>query len=217
MSSSSDTLVLRDPGAAGVTDLRMPDLRYDTAGHDGGRGGSADPFLEELADSVSNAARARGYATGWAQGHRDAEVALGLEAEAAAERERTRAAEHAECLAALRRAAEVAQHELAHACRRVDEQALELALELTREIVGSVVPDPARVVARVAGLLPEHDVCSVRLHPDVALAADELRELGVTVVADPTLERADAVAQADDHVVDLRVEGVLERLREVLS
>lgn len=218
MSSSTEALVIRDRGAAELTGLRMPELRYDVVGPgEHGRAGAADPLLEELADSVSSAARAQGYATGWAQGHRDAEAALRLEAEAAADRERERVAEHAASLEALRRAAEGLQLELAHACRRVDEQALELALELTRELVGSVVPDPEHVVARVSGLLPEHDVCSVRLHPDVAASADGLREVGVAVVADPSLGRADAVAQADDHVVDLRVAGVLDRLREVLS
>lgn len=198
MSSSTDVLAV--PEVPVLADLRLPQLRP--------------------VEPTRDAARAQGYAVGWAEGRRAAEAAVQSEAEelrrvVAADEER-RDAEHAAAVAALREAAEVARVALVEACRRVDEQAAVLALELTRTLLGDVVPDPAAVVGRVVGLLPEHAVATVRLHPDVAAVAGDLRDLGIVVVADPTLGRADALAHAEDHVVDLRVDRAVARLAEVL-
>lgn len=200
MSSSSDAALLRHPAAEAVG-MRMPEL--------------------SVVETTRAAARSQGYAVGWAEGRRDAEAAVRAETDdlvrAAAAREERRADEHAAALAALRRAAESLHDQVSGTCRRVDEQAGRLALELTRTLVGAATPDPEHVLARVTGLLPEHPLSTVRLHPDVAAGADDLRAFGVAVVADRALGRADAVASADDHVVDLRVDEALERLREVLA
>lgn len=182
----------------------------------------ASPRLPELraVETTRETARAQGYAVGWAQGRREAEAAVRAEvdelARTTAVREAQRDAEQAAALAALRQAAGAAQELLAAACDRVDEQAAALALELTRALLGALEPDPAHVLGRVTGLLPEHAIGSVRLHPEVAALAGDLTDLGVLVVADPSLGRADAVAQADDHVVDLRVDEALARVAEVL-
>ncbi|GAA1436043.1 hypothetical protein GCM10009641_33790 [Mycobacterium cookii] len=198
MSSSTDLLPV--PEVPELAGLRLPQLRP--------------------VEPTRAAARAQGYAVGWAEGRRAAEAAVQAEAEelrraAAADAER-RDADNAAAVAALREAAAGARAVLAEACRRVDEQAAVLALELTRTLLGDVVPDPAAVVGRVVGLLPEHPVATVRLHPDVAAVAGDLRDLGVVVVADPTLGPADALAHAGDHAVDLRVDQALARLAEVL-
>lgn len=184
-----------------VAPLRMPDLRS--------------------VETTREAARAQGYAVGWAQGRREAEAsarsaAEDLAADAAA-RESRRDAEHTAAVAALHETARAAHDLLAAACRRVDDQAAALALELTRTLVGAAHPDPAHVLERVVGLVPEHPVVSVRLHPDVAALAGDLRELSIAVVEDPALGRADAVVHADDHVVDLRVDEALARLSRVLG
>lgn len=172
-------------------------------------------------ETTRETARAQGYAVGWAQGRREAEAAVRAEvdelARTTAVREAHRDAEQAAALAALRQAAGAAQELLADACHRVDEQAAALALELTRALLGALEPDVAHVLDRVTGLLPEHAVGSVRLHPEVAALAGDLMDLGILVVADPSLGRADAVAQADDHVVDLRVDEALARVAEVLG
>ena len=193
---SSSTEVVRP-----LAGLRLPELR--------------------AVETTRETARAQGYAVGWAQGRREAEAAVRAEvdelARTTAVREAQRDAEHAAALAALRQAAGAAQELLAAACHRVDEQAAALALELTRTLLGALEPDPAHVLARVTGLLPEHAVGSVRLHPEVAVLAGDLTDLGILVVADPSLGRADAVAQADDHVVDLRVDEALARVAEVLG
>ncbi|SEB89568.1 flagellar assembly protein FliH [Nocardioides exalbidus] len=181
------------------------------------------PELQTL-EATHDTARAQGYAVGWAQGRRDAEAAARAESEELARssvaHEARRDAEVAAAVAALTAAVTAAHDLLAAACVRVDEQAGALALELTRALVGATLDagsDPAHVLDRVVGLLPGHAVASVRLHPSVAAVADDLVALGVQVVADPTLGPADAVAQADDHVVDLRVDEALSRLAEVLG
>ena len=195
MSSSTEVRPLALDG------LRLPELRTVEATHD--------------------TARAQGYAVGWAQGRREAEAAVRAEADelvrAAAAHESQRDAELVAALAALREAAGAAHEVLAAACRRVDEQAGALALELTRTLVGVVEPDPAHVLDRVLCLLPEHAVAAVHLHPEVAAVAGDLTEHGLRVVVDPALGRADAVAHADDHVIDLRVDEALARLSEVLA
>jgi hypothetical protein len=57
------------------------------------------------------------------------------------------------------------------------------------------------------------------MHPDIAAgaAAVELEELGLKVVADATLARADALVGFDGSVIDLRVDSALERVREALA
>lgn len=191
------------------TEVRPPSL-----------GGLRLPELGTV-ESTHDSARAQGYAVGWAQGRREAEASARAEADelarASAAREQRRDAELAAAVSALHEATAAAHQLFADACRRVDEQAGVLALELTRTLVGALEPDPTHVLDRVLGLLPAHAVASVHLHPEVAAVAGDLTDLGVVVVADPSLGRADAVAQADDHVVDLRVDQALARLGEVLG
>ena len=77
---------------------------------------------------------------------------------------------------------------------------------------------PADVVRRVLAVLPSDVDAVVRLHPDVArtVSAGDLGT-GVVLEADPTLGRADALVQLEEHVVDLRVATTVRRLREALS
>jgi flagellar assembly protein FliH len=195
MSSSTD---LARPDV--LPGLRMPELRTVEATH------------------VS--ARAQGYAVGWAQGRREAADSAQAETDrlvaATAAAEARREGEHAAAVAALREAAALAHDALAEACRRVDSQASVMALELTRELVGAAAADPTHLLDRVVGLLPLHAIVSVRLHPAVAAVAGDLAEHGIVVVPDPTLALGDAIAHAEDHVVDLRVDEAMTRLAEVL-
>ena len=224
MTSSTD-LVLRHGASGDVAGLRMPELRPGTWARlerdDTGGDEATDLLLDRLTGTARASARAQGYAVGWSEGRRDAEAAVLQELEssrrAAAAREEERSARHAAAVAALDAAAQQLREQVEATCARVDDQASYLALELVRELVGAVTPDPAHVVGRVLGLLPDRPVVSVRLHPDVAAAAGDLRDRGVTVVGDPAMERADAVVQGDDHAVDLRVGEALARLQEVLG
>ena len=196
MSSSTD---LVRPEA--LPTMRTPELRTVEATHE--------------------SARAAGYAVGWAQGRREAAEAVQAESAqlvaATAAAEARREAEHAAALVALREATTLAHDALVETCRRVDDQASVMALELTRELVGTFGVDPLHLLDRVIGLLPSHPVVSVRLNPAVAVIAGDLRDQGITVVADPTLGVGDAVAHTEDHVVDLRVDEAVARLAEVLG
>lgn len=199
MSSSTD-LTRPEAGSQALPGLRMPELKTVEATH--------------------ASARAQGYAVGWAQGRREAEAAVRAETEqlftATAASEARREAEHAAAVAALREAAVAAGRAMAEACHRVDDQASILALELTRELVGTLGVDPVHLLDRVIGLLPQHEVVSVHLNPAVAVIAGDLRDQGIAVVADPTLGVGDAIAHTADHVVDLRVAEAVARLAEVL-
>ena len=201
---------------AAVRVLTMPELRSV----------SADQVTEQLLDRVSEsarqAARAQGYAVGWAEGRRagEADVTAELAAvheQAAADAVR-REAEHAAAVRALQQAAAQLAERTAEVCRAVDAQASTLALELTRELVGAPddVEAAAHVVERVLGVLPDHPVVRVRLHPAVVAGAGALREREVAILPDPDLGPADAVVEADDHVVDLRVGTALARIAEAL-
>ena len=202
---------------AGPAPAPLPDLgagRWE-------RWAVAGQVTDPLSGTDRDAARAQGYAVGWAEGRRDAEAGLRaerqLEAERQAAADATRRTEHAAAVRALCDAAERLGVALTEVCGRVDAQAARLALDLTRELVGRAPTDGDHVLDRVRALLPDHPVVRVRMHPDVAAAAGDLRDRGVAVVADLTLGHSDALVEADDHVLDLRVAEALDRLAEVLA
>lgn len=178
--------------------------------------------LADLAESTRAAARAQGYSVGWAEGQRAAREAVREEALAAEQdrlrREAERATEHRDAVAALTRAAAALETAVTEACARIEAQGSELAWELTRELVGHELrtTESADVVRRVLALLPAEPTVRVRLHPRDAADADVLATDGVVIVADPTLAPGDALVEADDHVLDLRLETALARVREVL-
>lgn len=228
MSSSSEARVVRGVSAAAATGLATPDLRAGAWTRLGGERVLGDAVTEQtlssLAESTRAAARSQGYAVGWAQGRREATESARLVAEEADRRrtaeEARREAEHRAVVAALEAATAELHGVLAAACTRVEDRASELALELTRELVGhelAVSDAPGEhVVRRALTLLPDRGVARLRLHPDVAATVTGLPTT-VTVVADPVLGLGDALVETDEHVVDLRIGSALDRLREVLT
>jgi flagellar assembly protein FliH len=195
---------------------------------------ATESLLGDLAARTRDAAQAQGYAIGWAEGRRAAAArAAAVAAQAAQARaaeDVVRRREHAEAIEALARAAEQVRGLLGELTQAIEAQAAGLALALTEELVGHAVrsADPADVVRRVLAVLPDAPVApvtpvatvapvaTVRLHPAVAAAARDLTERGVVVTADPELDRADALVEAEGAVVDLRVGEAMARLREVL-
>lgn len=182
-----------------------------------------ESMLDGLATKAREAARAQGYAVGWAEGRRAAaDQAAAEEAERTARHqgaESRRQAEHDDAVAALGRAAEQVRGLLDELAAAVEQQASELACALTAEILGAHTAS-ADAVARVLRVLPAVPVGRVRLHPAVvsAEAARDLAGRGVEVVADAALGRADALVESPDgSVTDLRVDAAMERVREVLS
>ncbi len=228
MTSSSEGLVLRGDRAGTATPLRTPDLRSGGWTRFGNAGVLGDAVTEQtladLADRTRAAAEAQGYAVGWAQGKREAEAGERL---AAVERdarlrseESRRHAEHTAAVTGLREAAAALRDATTEVCTHVEETASELACALTAEILGLTVAavTPADVVRRVLALVPNGPLATVRLSPAVCrdAAAADLPD-SVTLRADPTLGPADAVVELEDHVLDLRVDQALARVREVLS
>jgi flagellar assembly protein FliH len=226
-----DGRVLRGEQAASVGLLSTPELRTGTWTRFGGERGLGDPVTEEvlsgLAETTRAAARAQGYSTGWAEGRREAAVeaaALRAETEQAhREAEARREAEHRSAVEGLARAAALLQQQVDATAAEVEEHALALALELTEALVGhelAVAPDPVGdVVRRALAALPQGLPVTVRLAPSVAgdPALAVLREQGVTVVTDPSLDPHDALVESTVEAVDLRIRSALDRVREVLS
>lgn len=182
--------------------------------------------LGSLAERTHSAARAQGYAVGWAEGRQEALVRMS-EAEAEAEQrhrdeEQRREQEHRAALSVLADAADALRRATGEATAKIADQATELAFELTRTLVAhelSVAADPgAAVIARVLASLPDDATTVVRVGPTTAdsHAAVLLQEHGVRLVVDPDLGTGDAVVETDTTAVDLCVTSALARLREVL-
>ncbi len=227
MSSSSDA-VLRKDSLGELRTAARPDLRTGVWTRLGDPSVLGDAVTEQalgsLAEATRTAARAQGYAVGWAQGRQEAlaqaEADARLLVEDALRAEERREAEHRDALAALRQAASGLRGAVQGVCELIGQEATDLAFEVTRALVGhelAVVADPgADVVRRVVSALPG-DAVQVRLHPSVASSASAaLADQGVRVVPDPTLEPSDAMVETDDAVLDLRIGAALDRLREVL-
>lgn len=224
MSSSSET------GSRAWRHAERPDLRsgvWTRLGHPSVLGDDVtEQALGKLAERTRDAARAQGYAVGWAEGRQEAlaraEDAARAAERAAADRDRQRDGEHRRAVDALNAAAAELRGAIGDACERVAMQASDLAFEVTRELVGhelALEEDPgAGVVRRVLAALPAAHAATVRLHPATAesVAARSLAEQGVTVRPDPALAPDDAVVEVDDAAIDLRIESALDRLRQAL-
>jgi flagellar assembly protein FliH len=208
--------------AAGVTALPTPDLPADEWAD---TNELARTVLGELAETARAQAQAQGYAVGWAQGRRDARMAAAdatrRAEQAAREAELRREAEHRAAVTALHRAADELRGAVEEACGTVALQGTDLALALTETLLGhelSTATD-ADVVRRTLRLMPAPTTATVRLHPDVAASAavQQLSDAGLTVVADPSLQRDDALVEVDGSVTDLRISTAMERLRQALA
>jgi flagellar assembly protein FliH len=184
----------------------------------------AQTVLGEVAEKARAEAEAQGYAVGWARGRRAASEAAAAEAEtvatSAAQAEARREAEHRAAVAALESAAAQVRDALADLREQLASQGTDLALAITETVLArelSVLTD-ADVVRRVMATLPP-PAAKVRLHPHVAGSVDakELADAGLVVTADPALDHADAVVEADGSVTDLRIATAIERLRDVLA
>lgn len=227
MSSSSSA---EAAGARPWRHAERPDLRsgvWTRLGHSSVLGDDVtEQALGRLAERTRHAARAQGYAVGWAEGRKEAlargEDTAAAAAARAAEREQERDAEHRRALAALQAAAAELRGAISDVCERVAHQASDLAFEVTRELVGhelGLEEDPgAGVVRRVLAALPAAHVATVRLHPAVveSAAARSLGEQGVTLKPDPGLAPDDALVEVDGAAIDLRIESALDRLRQAL-
>jgi flagellar assembly protein FliH len=221
--------VIREDAAIApeISEIDRPELRV---GHWTRLGGDAvlgdattESALDRLAEAARSAAQAQGYATGWSEGRR----AAAEEASAAAERreqhqraeESRRNREHQAVLARLDAVADALEQAVDRAADVVETRALALALELTEIIVGrTLATGDADGVRRALRLLADEPAGRVRLSPTEAMspAGRDLADRGIVVVADPGLRDGDVMIETDDRVIDARITGTLERIRQVL-
>jgi flagellar assembly protein FliH len=228
MTSSSEARVLRADQAVTAHSLRAPDLRvgnWTRFGSDTVLGDAAtEDTLSVIAERARSAAEAQGFAVGWAKGVREAQAAEQLAAVERREREERdsarREAEHAAVVAALQAAVAELHQASATLSSRLSSQAAELAIAVTEEVLAHVAEEltPADVVRRALHVVPEDaDAATLRLSPSVARHALEAGlPAAVSVVADPALSPADALVELHDHVLDLRVDRAVQRVREAL-
>lgn len=231
-STSAESVVLRGLPEGDVADSGVGgDLRTGTWTRLGGAGVLGDAVTEgtltSLADQARAAARAQGYAAGWADGRRRAlDSARDVEAQLhvrAAEDRAAAVAEQRSLVEALTTATERCCADLTSRYDDLARQALDLALQIAEEVLQRelAVADRPGLDALRRALAPvdPRTAVTVRLHPAdrAALDPSALDGRAVTVVDDPTLSRGDARAETDHGVVDATVAGALARVREVLG
>jgi flagellar assembly protein FliH len=232
MTSSSESAagsrVLRADQAASAYALRTPDLRAGTWTRLGSGAALGDTATEDtlsaLAERTRATAEAQGYAVGWAKGVREAQAAEQLtatEREVRDERDRTRReAEHAAAVTALQEAAAGLHRAKTELCGRLGEQAAALAVAVTAEVLGRRAAEqtPEDVLRRALDVLPDDaTAATLKLSPAVARHALEAGlPASVTVAVDADLSPADVLVELHDHVLDLRVERAVARVREAL-
>ncbi len=220
-STSSDPVVLRD----------LPDLRSGRWTRLGNREVLGDQVTEStlaaLAEDARVAARAQGYAAGWAEGRRTflAQVAAAEREHAArraAEEDRARV-EHRAATMALATAVDEAQTEVRRTRDLLAARAVDLALQIAEAVLGrelELAADPgADALRRAVELLPVDVPVTVRLHPAdrAQLDAGVLGNRSVRLVDDSALGRGDAVVETEEQVVDATIGAALARVREVLA
>jgi flagellar assembly protein FliH len=231
-STSSDGVVARDlPAETLSTPEHGADLRAGAWTRLGSGGALGDAVTEAILGGIAErshqAARAQGYATGWAEGRRvalarAAEEAEAVRREADADRAR-RDAEHRDALAALDAAVGQLSTRLAETVDALAGRSVEVALELTHAILGREVAtatDPGGdALRRALALVDPHVAVTVRMHPADRATLDPaaLQGRAVAVVDDPSLGRGEAVAETENTLVDATVSAALERVREVLT
>lgn len=178
--------------------------------------------LEQLRREATD----QGYADGFAKGM----AAAGLAVDQATEQARAEVtADHAarvqrceSALSALGQAASLLHDRSRPALDDLADLVVATALDLAEAVVGrelAVVASPgADALARALRVLPEEAVVTIRLHPDDLATLDPAEApAGVTLVADPSVQRGGALADSGAQHVDAQLGPALARVREALG
>ena len=187
-----------------------------------------DVYAEEL-ERLRGQARAEGFAAGHAEGLAAAEEVVAQTERAAAER-------LAEVQARWERRLVSATAALGAAVTRLDEAAQPVADDIRDSILTAVVTlvedllgrelalaeSPGLdAVRRAMTLVPREAPVVIRVHPDdlAEIPAEALAALPetATVVGDPSVERAGAVAETGPQRIDALLGAALERVQAVLA
>lgn len=184
-----------------------------------------EDFLSRLAVEVEQRARAQGYAAGWAEGRRDADVLAETErlhrAEQALVQEARRDREHGEGLNVLAGAAQALRDAVTEVCDSVAAQATQISCALTEALIGhelSLLENPGiEALQHALALAPDKPLIRIRLSPAEAEKAAALTpNLAAKIAGDPSLGPADVMLDFDDSVLDHRISGAVSRALEVL-
>ncbi|MCW2640943.1 MAG: flagellar assembly protein FliH [Dactylosporangium sp.] len=186
----------------------------------------------EVANRLRAEAQAAGYATGWAQGRREAElVARGARDQTAAQVQQEaeiQAIRVEQALVAVSLAAADLQRRMVPVAAEFEDLIVGTAFALAEAVIGrelAVAAEPGRdAVARALALAPTGRPVTVRLHPadhETVTGGQpcpvEVEGRTVTLLADPSLQPGDAVAECDATTIDARIAPALARVREVLG
>lgn len=191
------------------------------------------PVDSDAVARVKEEARTAGYAEGWAQGQREAAVALAAaEDRAVAEEQRyaaQRAAATQQALGALARAAAALDARTAATVDEIEQLVAGYAVELAEAILARELADPAtrgaEALRRAMTLAPPTGAATVSLHPDDYRLLAESATDGEYVVdgrpvrlrPDAALRPGDAIAEIGATTVDATVAAAVRRAREVLG
>jgi flagellar assembly protein FliH len=181
--------------------------------------------LAAEAEDVRAAARASGYAAGWAEGRRAAAAeALAEKVRLDAEDARLRLATRGRADVAITAAVEDWTRRTTPVLDDLADLVVDAALDLAEAIIGrelsaSARPETARLALRRAltPLAPGTPVV-VRMNPvDLQSVDTGTAHEGhlVQLVADPSLSSGDAVAEQEGATVDARISSALARARAV--
>lgn len=232
MSSSPDSNpagVLRGAAAQEAVSARF-DTNLAGAGGRIPRSASVDA---ELA-TARRAAKAAGYAAGWAEGRRAANIqAADARKAVEAENQRYTTARQAALHRALATVAAAATHleqRAVPAAADIEDQLVSAAFTLAEAVLGrelALADSPGRdAVARALELVPVGRPVLIRINPaDYARLTEEADHEGplvidgrtVSLAADASLASGDAVAESDATVVDARLSAALLRVGEALG
>lgn len=194
------------------------------------RGGTQ--IIGELAEVARAAAQTAGYAEGWAQGQRAARVAAQAalaQSQAAAEAaQRAQLAALDRAVGAVARAASSLEARVTPMAEDLEDMIMGFAVDLAEALLARELSDvgvrAAEAARRAMALAPASFPVTLRLHPDDLriLSGDRPAEYTfegrhVGLVADPSLEPGDAVAECGATTIDASLAEARSRVRALLD
>lgn len=236
------------PGAVPATRFELP--AFETSLPDSPTvrsfalaGGATIP--PEVLASATAAARATGYAEGWAKGIDEARTTTAIRFAAEEQALAERAADAQRAIDAVHHAATELQHRRLATAVDVQEQIVAAAWEIATALVGDVLADDERrgrsALTRALALSPSDEDVLVSVSPEdfaVLLATedstppdtdpamtpptrDAIRQQRglrtVTIVPDAALAPGDATATSGATTIDARLTSAVERVKAVLA
>jgi flagellar assembly protein FliH len=178
-----------------------------------------DPYPSATAEVLPGAVD-HGEGLGFLAGHADGLAAGRAEAQAEVEVERA-ALVHArlaaeQLVSSLSAAVEEARRQRALALDGLSSELAEAALILAAAVIGREPGTGAEALARALALVAPSAAGVARLHPDDLIGLDVGPHAGITLQADPSIERGGCVLDLPDASIDAQLGPALERARDAL-